>query len=106
MTLFGGESKHSDSNYAIDVNNMADSSGTMFNVTAKNCKDWADTVNKNKFSTLLTEIAEKSRSGKYMLKVRNLPESFKDELIKRNFIVIKGKTIGFDTHTFHFIIWK
>ena len=106
MALFGGKNKRSDNNCAIDINDMASCNGVMFNMTAKNCKDWADAVNKNKFSTLLTEIAEKSRAGKYMLKVRNLPESFKDELIKRNFIITEGKTIGFDTHTFHLIIWK
>lgn len=105
MTLFGGKNKRS-GNCTIDINNMSDSGGTMFNVTAKNCKDWADTVNKNKFSVLLTEIAERARAGKYMVRVRNLSKEFEKKLTDRNFIVTKSKVIGYDPHDIYFIIWK
>lgn len=68
---------------------MADNS-TIFNVTAKGCKDWADAINKDKFSELLTDIAEAARSGKYMLRLNNLPGNYKEKLEARGFIVTKS----------------
>ena len=61
---------------------------TMFRVTAANCKQWADLVNKDKYGVLLEEIATEARAGKYTMYYNDLPEVFKDKLEADGFTVV------------------
>ncbi len=64
-------------------------SGTIFKVTAQNCKEWADLANNDGYERLLEVVANAARNGNYSVVIDKISPDSKSKLSDAGFLVVK-----------------